>query len=167
VIVRRAEPTDALAVATVHVRSWQVGYRGLLPDHVLDRLRPEDRTSHYTFGRDVDDPTTVLALEDDVVVGFATFGASRDGGADDAGELLALYVDPAWWNRGVGRHLISTVRDRLSERGFGSALLWVLAGNERAQRFYRADGWRTEGSRRRHPVWGIEVDEIRYRRGLP
>ena len=41
--VRRATPEDAAGVAGVHVRSWQVAYRGLLPDDYLDGLRPEDR----------------------------------------------------------------------------------------------------------------------------
>lgn len=33
--VRNAVPDNALAVAAVHVRSWQVGYRGLLPQDYL------------------------------------------------------------------------------------------------------------------------------------
>jgi hypothetical protein len=37
--LRRAEPADAMEVARVHVRSWQVAYRGLLPDAYLDGLR--------------------------------------------------------------------------------------------------------------------------------
>lgn len=45
-----AELTDAMGVAQVHVRSWQVGYRGLMPDDYLDQLRPEERAAKYTFG---------------------------------------------------------------------------------------------------------------------
>ena len=47
------------------------------------------------------------------------------------------------------------------------AVLWVLVGNERAQRFYRADGWRPDGAQRRVEVWNVLVDEIRYRCRLP
>lgn len=47
---RPAEPGDAGAVARVHVRSWQVAYRGPFPDESLDGLRPEDRASRHTFG---------------------------------------------------------------------------------------------------------------------
>ena len=38
-----------MAVARVHVRSWQVGYRGLLPDAYLDGLRAEERAERYNF----------------------------------------------------------------------------------------------------------------------
>src|SRR5882724_4717212 len=48
--LRHAEPSDAMAVAQVHVRSWQVAYRKLMPDEYLDQLRPEDRAQEYNFG---------------------------------------------------------------------------------------------------------------------
>jgi len=40
--VRAAEPADASEIARLHVRSWQVAYRGLLPDACLDGLRAEE-----------------------------------------------------------------------------------------------------------------------------
>ena len=46
---RLAVPGDEQAVAVVHVRSWQVAYRGLMPDEYLDGLRPQDRADRYTF----------------------------------------------------------------------------------------------------------------------
>lgn len=57
--VRAALPADAFAVAEVHVRSWQLGYRGLLPDAYLDALRPADRAARYTFDQaGAHDPAT-------------------------------------------------------------------------------------------------------------
>ena len=46
------------------------------------------------------------------------------------------------------------------------AVLWVLAGNHRADRFYVADGWAFDGGVDQHEVWGIVVTEHRYRRAL-
>jgi hypothetical protein len=65
--LRIARPADALAVAKVHVRSWQVGYRDLLPHDYLDALRPEERAQRYTFGsNDPHAPTTIVAKDDGV-----------------------------------------------------------------------------------------------------
>ena len=62
--VRSAEPEDATAVAEVHVRSWQIGYRGLVADAYLDGLRAEDRARTYVFGSDDPDlPSTLVAVE--------------------------------------------------------------------------------------------------------
>ena len=166
-VVREAEPDDAAAVAGVHVRSWQGAYRGLLPDDYLDSLRPEDRMARYTFGSaDRDLPSTMVATEDGVVTGFVTTGPCRDADMVEAGEILSLYVDPGAWGLGIGRRLMADARARL-ERRFPRAVLWVLVGNDRAQRFYAIDGWVPDDSRRTEEIWGVSVDEIRYRRALP
>jgi GNAT superfamily N-acetyltransferase len=163
-VVRLAEPEDALPVARVHVKTWQVAYRTLLPEAYLQALRPEDRASAYDFAHvDPSRPRTIVATRGGEIQGFATTAPAR--GSDDipaCGELCALYVDPDWWGRGVGRALLIAARAHLAERGFETAVLWVLSGNERADRFYRRDGWTPDGRSRTVPVWGVTIDEVRY-----
>jgi GNAT superfamily N-acetyltransferase len=63
-LLRPAEPQDAMAVARVHVRSWQAAYRTLLPDDYLNQLRPEDRAHSYDFASlDPLKPRTIVAVE--------------------------------------------------------------------------------------------------------
>lgn len=45
-LLRRAVPGDEAAVAEVHVGSWRVAYRGLLPDAYVTRLDPAERAKH-------------------------------------------------------------------------------------------------------------------------
>jgi ribosomal protein S18 acetylase RimI-like enzyme len=166
--VRAATSEDAAGVANVHVRAWKAAYRGLLPDEYLDDLRPEHRIAHYTLGSsDPDVPATLVAVVDGVVRGFVTTGPCRDPDETDRGEVLALHVDPGSWGLGIGRRLLSEGRAALSARGFAEAVLWVLAGNSRAERFYRSDGWLSEDRRRTHEVWGVVIEESRFRRPLP
>lgn len=166
-IIRLAEPSDAMAVARVHVRSWQAAYRDLLPGDYLDQLRPEDRAQRYDFAaRDSQKPQTIVALAGDVITGFATTSPARDSDLAGWGELCALYVDPAFWDRGVGKNLIVAARSRLADLGFRSAMLWLLEGNKRADHFYRIDGWLPDGTRRTESIWGIIANELRYRTQL-
>lgn len=165
--LRVAVAEDALEVARVHVRSWQEAYRGLLPQAYLDGLRAEDRAAVYDFAHvDATKPRTVVAVEYGRVLGFATTMPARDAGLAGCGELCALYVDPDAWGRGVGVALVSAAREWMAEIGYREAMLWLLAGNARGERFYRADGWRADGERRTDTVWGAVVDEVRYRRML-
>jgi GNAT superfamily N-acetyltransferase len=166
-LLRPAEPSDAMAVARVHVRSWQVAYRNLLPDDYLDQLHPEDRARAYDFtSLDPLKPRTIVAVEEGVIHGFATTAPSRDPDLANYGELCALYVDPKQWGRGMGRALVSASRAYLFELGCRHAFLWVLRGNARAERFYQIDRWAADGVRRTDTVWGVTVDEVRYQRGL-
>jgi GNAT superfamily N-acetyltransferase len=166
--LRLAEPDDAMAVARVHVRSWQAAYRTLLPDDYLDQLRPEDRAKTYDFANlDPLKPRTVVAAEEGVILGFATTMPSRDADLPEHGELCALYVDPDKWGQGIGAALIAAARANLHALGYQKALLWVLVGNARAERFYRIDQWMPDGHRRTDSGWkGIVVNEVRYQRGL-
>ncbi|HTU49844.1 MAG TPA: GNAT family N-acetyltransferase [Acidobacteriaceae bacterium] len=169
-LLRPAQPEDALAVAGVHVRSWQAAYRNILPDDYLNQLRPEDRAAKYDFAtRDPLKPRTIVAVEEgkpSAIYGFATTMPVTDSDMPGYGELCALYVDPQHWGKGLGVALVSAAREQMFEQGFGKAILWVLTGNVRAERFYQNDSWTADGVRRKATVWGIEVDEIRYARQL-
>lgn len=166
-LLRPAQPEDAVDVARVHVRAWQVGYRGLLPDEYLDALRPEQRAQRYDFAtQDNRKPATLVALAQGAIRGFATVAPARDSDRADHGELCALYVDPDWWGHGMGAALIAAARQRLFAQGFRCASLWLLAGNARAERFYRKDGWQPDGHRRVDQVWAVTVDELRYHTAL-
>ena len=77
----------------------------------------------------------LVALDQNVVIGFARFG----GRAAEAGELAALYVAPAHQGRGVGTALWHAVAGRLGERGCTSLRVWTLA-RAPARDFYLARG---------------------------
>jgi GNAT superfamily N-acetyltransferase len=104
--------------------------------------------------------------DDRLVYGFATIAPAHDEDLPGQGELCALYVDPKHWGRGIGLALLAAARTQLFELGYRRALLWVLMGNVRAEYFYRSDGWFPDGVQRPASVWGINVEEMRYRRSL-
>jgi GNAT superfamily N-acetyltransferase len=167
-LLRPAEPDDAMGVARIHVRAWQVAYRDLLPDEYLSSLKPEDRAARYTFGgTDPRQPMTTVAVDAaGTIRGFATTCAARDEDTPGHGELAAIHVDPDWWGRGVGVALLASSRAFLLDAGFRHAILWALIGNVRADRFYLKDGWAPDGARRTDTVWGVKVNDQRYRRAL-
>lgn len=163
--VRPAVPEDAYDVAQVHVRSWQSAYRGLIAQEYLDSLKPEVWASRYTFGRmGLQMPSTLVAVDGSTICGLATTGLCRDKDLSNFGELMAIYVDPAYMRTGVGRLLMTAARERLRGVGVMEALLWVLDGNVRARRFYERDGWRFDGTRRTVTYGNVPVEEVRYRR---
>jgi GNAT superfamily N-acetyltransferase len=169
--LRPAVREDAMAVAHVHVRAWQVAYRGLMPADYLAGLRPEERAQRYDFATlapalDATRPRTLVAIEADTILGFATVSAARDEDVTGRGELCALYVEPDCWGRGIGMALAAAARGDLQHLGFDGALLWVVAGNSRAEQFYRADGWTCDGTRRARQIRNFTVETVRYVREL-
>ena len=117
--------------------------------------------------------TTLLAEDDGVVIGFATFGPYRnnqDRGDLDLsyGEVVATYVEPAHWGGGPARTLLGAARAGLIARGWTDFRLWVLAENARARRFYERDGLSADGEWSTYPVPlsagrpPVHLAELRY-----
>jgi ribosomal protein S18 acetylase RimI-like enzyme len=50
--------------------------------------------------------------------------------------------------------------------GYRDAILYVLDDNPRARRFYEREGWALDGGTKREELLGVEIAEVRYRRGL-
>jgi len=167
--IRRALADDALGVATVHVRSWQAAYRGLMPDVYLDQLDVERRRAGWERNiAETDWPRsgTLVATEaNGNVVGFAHVGPTRDEDLDPlvVGELASIYLLPQVWGSGVGRRLMLAAVNVLRDAGFGAAILWVLDGNDRAQRFYEIGGWQLDGAAKDIVIAETPLAEVRYR----
>jgi GNAT superfamily N-acetyltransferase len=95
----------------------------------------------------------------------ATDDITPAGHAGETGELYALYVAPAWWSAGAGRALMASVLAALGEARYLRAVLWVLADNARARRFYERAGFAPDGAT--HVLAGLGgVLEVRYARDI-
>ena len=167
-IVRPATVEDAAVLARVHVRTWQVAYRGQVPQEHLDRLDPVRREQGWRqWIRDGRPPAGILVLDhdDDGVIGFNCFAPSRDPDADPrtVGEVQAIYVLPSHWGQSGGKLLMEAGMRKLREAAFQEATLWVLETNERARHFYESVGWRPDGSAKTDDSRGFPLREVRYR----
>ena len=172
-VVRRAEPADAAAMAEVHTRGWQSAYRGLIADGFLDGIVPAEREARWAAALAApgdDDIVTLVGVSDGRVVGLAAFGAPRDddlrASAESWAELRALYVDPRHWGRGTGAALWQGGLARLPE-SVTSVAAWVLRDNAPARAFYAAQGLCPDGVIRTREIGGEPAPEVRLAGRLP
>ncbi|MFI5491128.1 GNAT family N-acetyltransferase [Actinoplanes sp. NPDC051859] len=169
IVIRPQTDVDIDQVAAVHLRSWQIGYAGIVPADYLAGLtqaefaarRREMTRRGAEFGA-----ATLVGFEAGVVVGFVSFGPSRsNAGVDRAhGGIYALYVEPERWGSGVGQALFAAGTRELATAKYPDLRLWVLAENHRARRFYERAGLRADGERDVYTPQGtsVELPEVRY-----
>jgi ribosomal protein S18 acetylase RimI-like enzyme len=102
------------------------------------------------------------------VIGFAATGPTRDDDESphETGEVYAIYLQPEFWDRGIGRALFQQAVEELRREGFVRVTLWVLESNARACRFYEAAGMHADGSSKTECIGSRELREIRYRKEL-
>ena len=167
VSLRRALPADAETVGRIHVESWNVAYRGIMPDDVIARTDLAYRTAFWAV-RIADPEWPVYLLEENgQPVAFCQMIPTKD--ADDeaarVGHITSLHVLPHLRGHGYGRTLMDHVCAEFRRRGFAEVTLWVLEENREARRFYEKRGFHLDGGTRRYPR--TQVPEVRYRVRLP
>ena len=164
--IRRGTPADMGEVAKVHLVSWRTAHRGIASGEVLDRLLTED--FELTWNHVFDDERLINHVGEISrrIVGFVTFGLSRDDDADPmtVAEIVGIYVHPAGWGAGHGQALWQSALTHLRCDSFSEVTLWVHTDNTRARRFYTTAGCKLdEGTTRHHEQYGVKLDEVRYR----
>lgn len=163
--VRRAVSSDARAIAKIHVSSWQVIYRGHIPDNVLDNLSIDEREKLWNTLLENNVGIIVLEENDDLV-GFVSFCPSRDDDADPvkSAEISAIYLNPRRWRNGFGKLLCNAAIDDLRKSGYTEVTLWVLDKNQQARQFYEKMGFINSTEIKIDERDGYTLNEIRYRK---
>ena len=108
-------------------------------------------------------PYVVVAVEEDEIAGYlAVMAPGRDDDlGEDVAELVALNVDPSWWQRGVGEALMQVALAAFP----GELVLWVFPENARALAVYARHGFVADGARKHEPR--TDCDLVRLRRPRP
>jgi GNAT superfamily N-acetyltransferase len=168
VTIRDAGPDDSAALARVRALSWRSAYDGLLaPELIAVATGPGGADRQRAFLAEDPARRALLAEHDGEAVGMAVYGPDRAvaGAEPVAGtaELYVIYVLPCYWSRGVGPPLMDRVLGDARATGYSRLALWVLAGNERARRFYERYGFAVTDKKiaERH---GHVTYDIRYER---
>ncbi|MFI6349210.1 GNAT family N-acetyltransferase [Streptomyces sp. NPDC050560] len=164
--VRPMREEDIDAVSAVRVGGWRAAYRGMVPQTYLDALTVDEdaRGRREMFAHGSGDVLNLVAEDRGAVVGWAALGTSReaDSGPDD-GELLALYAAPDRLRAGTGTALLRHALAAARERSYDALVLWVIAANTGARRFYERHGFAPDGAASDWLVDGTAVPELRYR----
>ena len=181
--IRPAVPNDAQAVARIRVLGWRSAYQGLISQDYLDSLSIAEDTERMrgylsqlpqnlppnnlasVQGSSGDEKRLfMLAVRDDVVLGFCHFSAAPNNadrperavlGRVMIGRIHSLYVGPDALGQGIGHALMSHALSTFTAWGCERAHLWVLEGNSRAVSFYERQGWQLTGDTKVDCSFGV------------
>jgi ribosomal protein S18 acetylase RimI-like enzyme len=161
--IRRARSSEAGLVAHIHVESWNVAYRGIMPDDVIARTDLAYRTAFWAARLADREWPVFLTEQNGAGVAFCQMVPTIDPDDDPklVGHITSLHVLPHLRGHGHGRALMDHALAEFRRRGFAAVTLWVLEGNQKARGFYEKCGFQLDGGIKNYP--GTEVPEVRYR----
>lgn len=145
--IRKATINDAKTVAEIRYKTWQVAYKDLLPESVLNDFDLEKETKKRI--EYINNNTGLLglyvAIYNDEVVGFSIINDAEKTETTkpyikECGEVYAIYVLPKYHKLGIGYALMNNNKNVFSKLGYKKFVLWCLKGNEKAAKFYERQG---------------------------
>lgn len=158
IVIRPFSSEDnLLSISRLFAESWRSAYQGILDPAYLAAI-PEDR-----WVKPLRQERFIwLAFSGQELAGVSTCAAARDEDHVGWGEIISLYLKPAFWRQGIGRQLMEKDLSCLWEEGYRYVYLWVLMENERARHFYEKMGFEPSPDVKTCQIGSRLVSEIRY-----
>jgi GNAT superfamily N-acetyltransferase len=149
VVVRRAGPKDADALADIGARTFAATFGHLYPAADLAAFLEETHTPQAALAH-LQRPDTAAWLVEDAgaVIGHALAGPCglpHPEVTPRCGELKRIYLLPQAQGGGLGSRLLATTLDWLEANGHGRIWIGVWSGNHAAQRLYARAGFERVG----------------------
>ena len=153
-VLRRADTTDAPTLARIHHQVWTETYGAIAPPDAIAALTEARRLTGWNTLLQLEDPTTLLALQGETPVGLVCYGAPTNLVFGDRGEVRHLYLLSGQRGQGHGLRLLTAALMALRDAGFLGAALAVIEQNTRARSFYqRAGGEEVLSFTDKGPLW--------------
>lgn len=128
-MIRRATYEDIPMIQKIAVESWRQTYQHTIPPKLQQQFLAFDYNYRQLRHR-IDTTLFFVALQQDVIVGFANFSIGARN------ELETIYLSPAVFRQGIGQQLVAAGESFYPS---GTELrVRVNAENERAIAFYTA-----------------------------
>lgn len=144
ITVRYETFDDIPSVAFVHAQTWNSTYPGIISDTYLKKIidNQENRIikRQETF-YDGKISQNIVADEDGQVIGFSSYGPSREHMDKDekVAEIYALYVLKEKQGMGVGNQLVKFALEDIIENEYDTLRIWALKENKYRQ-YYESLG---------------------------
>lgn len=137
-LIRYANLNDSEILGKIHSESSQAGFKGIIPDNILnDTFSIDRRTKRFINELSVGLPKTAIVFEENEPAGLISFGSCRYGNNDKSWvEIWRAYVIQKFWGSGVSKELIEWGINEIIAENFKNIELWVLEKNLRARSFY-------------------------------
>ena len=166
ITIRLATPADAPDMAEIHMRSWEVAYKDIIP---MEYIKEKNTTRHDLFKRIITDENTTQYV---IQKGGKTFGImcvvptpQDDDANENICELEGIYLHPDYYRQGIGEKAMEFAFNIARNWSKTHMTLWVFKENTSAIKFYEKCGFSADGGTKTYNC-GKVMESIRMMKSL-
>lgn len=163
--IRVATLHDVRTISDIRIRSWRHIYKDDMGKDDLAALDPRKTDQRWQVMIDGTTPRSrILVDEDDAALtGFIALEPANADHFGYEGYLSAIYLEPEYMARGIGRALFDAGCAWMRSAGYRDVFWWVIEANRRAIAFYEKLGAkRVPGSQRACHAHAPQLLEFGY-----
>ncbi|MBW8310101.1 MAG: GNAT family N-acetyltransferase [Candidatus Paracaedibacteraceae bacterium] len=139
-IIRPTTTNDHETIVNIAIQGWRHAYASILPATILDNLDPDQRLSARKSWFNHPEKHSFVAEIKNQIVGFCDFGISKQPELAE-GEIYAIYVLKDFYNKGIGRVLMTAAFNFLQQNKVKDCIVVAFAENTPALIFYERLGF--------------------------
>ncbi len=143
--IRKSCFEDIEAIVDINIKTWRTTYSNIIDEDFLfkleDSIEARIKRSKERFKSGNTNETTLVAVENQKVLGFIVFGKARETEAVNINgflEIYAVYVLKEAQGKGIGKKLIKE-----ASKNHENVLIWALKDNPFVG-FYKKLGGRVQ-----------------------
>ena len=127
---RKATVDDALSIAIVNVYTWRTQYTGLMAEELIQYRIKNLEETYKNVKNKIETGIEYYVVEDkNTVIGFCSFGRSKNERYKNSGELYALYILEGYKSKGIGKALFNIAKKELQQYKYDTMIVNCLKGN--------------------------------------
>lgn len=130
IVIRKKKIEDVEKCIDINIKEWWSTYKRLIPDDVISKLQVKDQNRIDNAIKTVKEKNNTFVAEvNGEVVGFSSYGKSRDENYSNSGEIYSCYVLDEYHGMKIGRMLADKAMGELIKGGYKTMITKCLVGN--------------------------------------
>ena len=132
--IRKITEEEAEEKIDINVKVWWTTYRGLIPDEIIAKLQTKTQERIESQKQTIREKNNTYGIYvDNKLVGFSSYGPSRDENYKDSCEIYSCYILEEYQRLHLGRKVVIKILEDFIQEGYN------LVGNP-ANKFHEAIG---------------------------
>ena len=169
-MIRKANIDDCSRLTEINVFAWRCAYIHFIPLDILFKqftLKIRENKFIEILSIENNPGKTYVFEEENIVKAYVIIGEAQDEDKDNKTfELWAIFVDPIFQRKGIGKQLVDFGIKEAKEMNKEEIVLWVFERNINSIKFYKKMGFIIDGKTKKHEKLTEEGKEIRMFRKI-
>ncbi|MBS9859441.1 GNAT family N-acetyltransferase [Vibrio alginolyticus] len=158
--VRDALKKEVAQIAKIHVDSWQVAYKGLMPKSYIEQFTIERRERMWARVMTEQLAQLIVVERQREIVGFLSYELPNHTSEDKTALVTCCYVTPLHYGQGAGSALLDELETRLLSTSVMQISLKALDTNQQGLNFYKKCGFVRTGEEESEVIESMTLTDL-------